>query len=206
MTLTWSQFVTEAKELESVLPDWHWRTFLFNEEDTLRPGFGFLCHRFSKHFNYIPLEPTAPEPHSELQMEESLVMDSCTVPFAPKNCTTTVECHVVFSTSYQVPVLYFNEYTETGSAISPHGTQFSNSTITQASHPVLDMPFYQVHPCKTAKLMAEILELQHKEVSLAHWGGRYLVTWLSWCGQTIGLKLDSTAIFLPSKQNPQLNP
>jgi flavin reductase (DIM6/NTAB) family NADH-FMN oxidoreductase RutF len=53
------------------------------------------------------------------------------------------------------------------------------ATLTVTDHPVLGRPFFQLHPCHTADLMAEVMG--------AGAGGNYVRTWLSLLGPVVGL-------------------
>ncbi|XP_065199383.1 ubiquitin-like-conjugating enzyme ATG10 [Sycon ciliatum] len=110
--------------------------------------------------------------------------------------------HVVYSTSYQVPVLYFNAYTLEGKLLSldeiwaavPDHFQARLKDerwtfLTQQEHPYLGRPFFQLHPCKTASLMQSL----QCEPSSEH----YVCSWLSAIGSVVGLSMGS-AYFLPS--------
>lgn len=117
------------------------------------------------------------------------------------------EYHVVYSPSYQVPVLYFNATFPSGKLIplqevwqllspahvrSGSGTEWG--TVTQQEHPLLCCPFYHLHPCHTADVMGTAvqngtlrLELQgHGNETDSH-VAQYLLSWLSMYGPTIGL-------------------
>ena len=116
------------------------------------------------------------------------------------------DCHVVHSTSYEVPVLYFNVYKLSGSLLSldeiwqlvPAEYKQRLLTerwtfVTQDQHPVLGCPFYQLHPCHTAKLMSKTFHHQtpstesSQNIKLA--ACRYIVSWLSAVGPVAFVKL-----------------
>ncbi|PFX32178.1 ubiquitin-like-conjugating enzyme ATG10 [Stylophora pistillata] len=111
------------------------------------------------------------------------------------------EYHVIYSTSYGVPVLYFTASRQDGKLVSLEEVwksvpdvyherlEFEKWTLlTQQEHPHLGVPFYQLHPCHTADMMkkiASVAEEQENHVSNAN----YLVTWLSTVGPIVGLKI-----------------
>ena len=80
-----------------------------------------------------------------------------------------LEYHVVYSTSYEVPVLYFTAAFQSGkqlplkdiwSLISDTYVSAESDRwglITQNEHPLLSRPFYHIHPCHTAQVMAAAL-------------------------------------------------
>ena len=78
-----------------------------------------------------------------------------------------VEYHIVHSFSYEVPVLYFTATYSNGRQLSLKDTwkllsdHFVSSDmdrwglVSQQEHPLLHCPFYHIHPCHTAKVMAQ---------------------------------------------------
>ena len=80
-----------------------------------------------------------------------------------------LEHHVVYSTSYEVPVLYFTATFQSGKQLPLKDTWSLISDtyvsaesdrwglITQHEHPLLSRPFYHIHPCHTAQVMAAVL-------------------------------------------------
>ncbi len=116
-------------------------------------------------------------------LEEDL--QECTQSVAEAEVLKTAckfEYHVVFSPSYQVPVLYFNVYKPCGSllgldelwsAIPKHYQERLQqerwSFCTQQEHPLLGRPFFQLHPCHTAALLGQVNPP----------ADRYLLTWLT---------------------------
>ena len=107
------------------------------------------------------------------------------------------EYHVVYSSSYQVPVLYFNVNRQNGTLL-PLDTIWQQvpryyqerlkherwTFITQQEHPVLARPFYQLHPCYTDKFMTSVKSMRtglgdKKMTSGAKESFKYLVVWLS---------------------------
>lgn len=114
------------------------------------------------------------------------------------------EFNIVYSTSYGVPVLYFNVYSPEGSLLLLHqviellsntNANFNCSQIdkwtfiTQGEHPFLGIPFFYLHPCKTGEFMAQVFEsTQGKgKTSEESLHDKYLVSWLSFFGPLVGL-------------------
>ncbi|XP_028413493.1 ubiquitin-like-conjugating enzyme ATG10 [Dendronephthya gigantea] len=111
----------------------------------------------------------------------------------------TFEYHVVYSSSYNVPVLYFNAWSQDGKLLSLSDIwqqvseihqDFLNhdkwSFITQQEHPLLHRPYFLIHPCHTAELMKQILmntSVHKRDATL------YLTTWLSAVGSAVGIRL-----------------
>lgn len=83
--------------------------------------------------------------------------------------TVHLEYHVCYSTSYEVPVLYFTAAFQNGKQlplkdvwslvldvyVSAESDRWG--LITQHEHPLLSRPFYHIHPCHTAQVMAAAL-------------------------------------------------
>jgi len=109
--------------------------------------------------------------------------------------------HIVYSPTYQVPVLYFNGYNLDGTPLKwseiwdDLPVQIKNeeirwTSITQKDHPLLFTPFYHVHPCNTAVLMTELFTKQLIESTKDIKKVNYLLAWLGIYGNLIGLSID----------------
>jgi ubiquitin-like-conjugating enzyme ATG10 len=108
--------------------------------------------------------------------------------------------HVVYSPSYNVPVLYLNSYTagmtSTLRLMSVDGELIEwlgePGVLSQQDHPIVGIPFYFIHPCRTQELLREISG-----------DCNYIAGWLSLVGPQVGLHLKA-AYGLPtkSKSNP----
>ncbi|XP_017061409.1 ubiquitin-like-conjugating enzyme ATG10 [Drosophila ficusphila] len=76
-----------------------------------------------------------------------------------------VEYHVVYSISYQVPMLFFQAHRSNGSLLDLEAiwNLFMAETnandlyqiLTQMEHPVLFRPFMALHPCRTAEVLRQ---------------------------------------------------
>lgn len=110
--------------------------------------------------------------------------------------TCQLEHHILYSHSYSVPILYFNAYTSGGqllslqelwSIVSDTLKLDAASTdlwkmITQQEHPLLRRPYFHLHPCHTAELMAQL--------QCSHWSPmNYLLSWLSTVAPAVLLDL-----------------
>ncbi|XP_055526378.1 ubiquitin-like-conjugating enzyme ATG10 [Wyeomyia smithii] len=101
------------------------------------------------------------------------------------------EYHVVYSISYQVPVLYFNIYKSDGSMLTleeawkgfqefcGESREQLRQTLTQMEHPVLFRPFLALHPCRTSKVLENVST-----------NGNVIVAFVSSYGPFINLNLD----------------
>lgn len=90
-----------------------------------------------------------------------------------------VEYHIVHSFSYEVPVLYFNATYSNGRQLSLEDTwrllsnQFVScdmdrwGLVSQQEHPLLHCPFYHIHPCHTAKVMAQAMKTEKRNQTIS---------------------------------------
>ncbi|KAK3831541.1 MAG: hypothetical protein J3R72DRAFT_454768 [Linnemannia gamsii] len=132
----------------------------------------------------------------------------------------SVNYHIVFSPSYQVPVLYFNAYRPDGATISLEDIYDSlvpeewrgairnaglNGGISQQDHPVLNTPYFYMHPCETVPLMETIIQNQSSSSNSIVTGAKgdgsstsvlenYIMTWLSFTGQAIGVSVPTDMV------------
>ncbi|KAL9951819.1 hypothetical protein ACROYT_G044554 [Oculina patagonica] len=110
------------------------------------------------------------------------------------------EYHVVYSISYNVPVLYFTASQQDGKLVSLEEVwenvpdvyrerlEYEKWTfLTQQEHPYLGVPFYQLHPCHTADMMKRVSSVT-EELETDR-SANYLVTWLSTVGPVVGLNI-----------------
>lgn len=92
-------------------------------------------------------------------------LDAAEAKLVVKNDTLSYEYHVVFSEAYQTPVLYFicrdlenhllsleEIYEELEISLDERSTLL----ISQQLHPLLDRPFFFLHPCHTADFMSKL--------------------------------------------------
>ncbi|NXL84379.1 ATG10 enzyme, partial [Alectura lathami] len=120
------------------------------------------------------------------------------------------EYHVLYSSSYQVPVLYFRACFLDGRLLtldeiwgSVHVCYQARlqegpwDTITQQEHPLLGQPFFVLHPCRTKEFMSSILARSWKENRHRN----YIILWLSTVGPVVGLNLPLSYAKLGSEQN-----
>ncbi|XP_078420692.1 ubiquitin-like-conjugating enzyme ATG10 [Cetorhinus maximus] len=106
------------------------------------------------------------------------------------------EYHVVYSSSYQAPVLYFRACYSDGKPLAlkeiwenAHDCykerllQGPWGTITQQEHHLLGQPFFVLHPCRTSELMTPIMDGATQEQRNVN----YITSWLSMMGPVVGL-------------------
>ncbi|KAK2895814.1 ubiquitin-like-conjugating enzyme ATG10 [Channa argus] len=150
-------------------------------------------------------------PDQQGQEKEQCVVDEddgvCVVPEGNSQ-VLQYEYHILYSSSYSTPVLYFRASTlegrslsleEVWSSVHPNfKTRLLNnplSTITQQEHPLLGQPFFMLHPCRTHEFMRPVLQSAQDQRGQVN----YMLTWLSVVGPLVGLEV-------PLKYSTQLPP
>nr|XP_048311842.1 ubiquitin-like-conjugating enzyme ATG10 [Myodes glareolus] len=129
----------------------------------------------------------------ELPVDGSEVAESTTASEVIK-----YEYHILYSCSYQVPVLYFRASFLDGRPLvlkdiwegvhdcyKTRLLQGPWDTITQQEHPILGQPFFVLHPCKTNEFMTAVLKNSQK----INRNVNYITSWLSIVGPVVGLNL-----------------
>lgn len=101
----------------------------------------------------------------------------------------TLDHHIVYNLSYGTPMLCFNVWKSTGALLSLeecwellniHQDENRLSILTQMDHPVLQRPFFGLHPCKTPEILSSTFDNSKNIV----------VSWLSTVGPNVKLELD----------------
>ncbi|XP_054842752.1 ubiquitin-like-conjugating enzyme ATG10 [Eublepharis macularius] len=123
--------------------------------------------------------------------------------------TIRYEYHVLYSCSYQAPVLYFRACFLDGRPLTldeiwngVHECYKERlwlgpwDTITQQEHPLLGQPFFVLHPCRTNEFMASILSSSQKGKRNTN----YIISWLSVVGPVVGLQLPLSYAKVNSEQ------
>ncbi|KAL9549032.1 hypothetical protein MBANPS3_005396 [Mucor bainieri] len=93
-----------------------------------------------------------------------------------------LEHHIVYSTSYQVPVIYFKATFSDGAPLSHNEIfryiipeAYQNAIVSQNDHPLLGTPCWFIHPCDTRSLMS----------TMAFDPLDYIMVWLSVYGPIV---------------------
>jgi len=220
MRVCWTEFRERALEVELISRNveddpndyWVWNSVVESNVIKERTGFGFLVKKNQLRKQRERITHQRLELVDNLDLVESQELDTEDDVSSLKNSNTVAhfyDYHIVYSTSYQVPVLYFNAYHQDGSLLDweeiwndlPENFQNEEkrwNLITQNDHPVLGIPFYFIHPCETAKLV-EVL--QSTETTNNR---NVLLSWLSVVAPVVGLPLSiSYHVYLHSNGNTQ---
>lgn len=104
-----------------------------------------------------------------------------------------LEHHIVYSASYQVPVIYFKAFYSDGTPLSQKEIfqyiipdSYQDAIISQNDHPILGIPCWYVHPCDTRSLMK----------TMTFDSSDYIKVWLSVYGPIVKCNI-SASMFLP---------
>ncbi|XP_031952286.1 ubiquitin-like-conjugating enzyme ATG10 isoform X1 [Corvus moneduloides] len=147
---------------------------------------------------------------SLFQPEEEPLDDSQATGVGSTEEVVRYEYHVLYSSSYQVPVLYFRACFLDGRPLtldemweSVHASYQARlqegpwDTITQQEHPILGQPFFVLHPCRTNEFISAVLGSSQKH----HRHTNYIILWLSTVGPVVGLNLPLSYAKLAPEQS-----
>ena len=110
---------------------------------------------------------------------------------------------IVYSESYQVPVIYFTASWQDGGQLQLEQVwdqvQLSSdvnklSTLTQTEHPLLGIPCYHIHPCNTATMMSSVLNDTAKNSDTLKWQTKYVIMWLSLVSPLVNLPFSTSLL------------
>lgn len=193
---------------EEVGDDWK-----INAVDESDPSTYYLCRtkyiKISKNLFYENMKdsPAIMEDGIDFVCAELEDDDNCALTMENANTLNVkFEHHILYSSSFCVPVLYFNCYRENGSSLSldelwktvpniqkPVLQETQWATLTQTQHPLLGFPFFHLHPCHTADLM---------KASKRPAGCSYIMSWLSSVGPMAHVDLPVNYLIASEKLFP----
>nr|XP_014095132.1 ubiquitin-like-conjugating enzyme ATG10 [Bactrocera oleae]XP_036213727.1 ubiquitin-like-conjugating enzyme ATG10 [Bactrocera oleae] len=172
VTLSWEEFLQEATEFQKISErlDDTWTLYKKDEQE----GNAYLIYE-QKTINTVDEKSGI-----DALKETTDCIENETAALPPSNDLLKIEYHIVYSISYQVPVLYFRIYRNDGSmlcveeawrifrdysddvsnassvdATAPRNAADMLSIMTQLDHPVIGKPYIAIHPCRTAELLAQ---------------------------------------------------
>jgi ubiquitin-like-conjugating enzyme ATG10 len=99
--------------------------------------------------------------------------DAEALPKLPRKRELELHYHIVYSVSYQVPVLYFTPATPLGveETVALVSEGYPHGAVTQQEHPLNGEIWWFVHPCHTAEFMREFQGRLGEGGYLAPWLG-----------------------------------
>jgi len=165
--LSWSEFLTESKAfLERAGGEWIWKDSPYTKYSKQEKASGYLSLREKI------IRNTSSISNKELEKKSlnfgnwiSIEEDEASLSLSTFQSGEfhVYDCHIVYSPTFNVPVLFFNGYHLDGRLLSleevlqdvpkQYRREESWSFLSQDDHPILGIPFYYIHPCGTQSLM-----------------------------------------------------
>ncbi|KAL9169380.1 hypothetical protein ABFS82_04G075900 [Erythranthe guttata] len=202
-----SAFAQQWRKFNSSLPHWSWLPspnrppWIFHDNQV-----GYLC------VERVILPRLSEE--SSNKDDDQIEKEDCNSEYEDEFVDTAVlvqrdgrgehryDFHVVYSASYRVPVLYFRAYCNDGQPLSLDDiekdipvnsaeliTRSKWTFMTQQEHPILDRPWYTLHPCGTSEWMKLLINSDASIAQNPVTVEKYMVSWFSVVGQVFGLKI-----------------
>lgn len=179
--ITREDFELAAKQFPSICDQWSIKTITLREDNKETFYLSQQVQRPSK---------LSHEKNATASIEGIHLEDDDTATLDVTNIQSICyHYNIVYSESYQVPVMYFTASHQDGrqlqleqiwdQMILSSNVVDKLSTLTQTEHPLLGIPCYHVHPCNTATMMSSVLDNKMEDSDIMKWQTRYLMMWLS---------------------------
>lgn len=183
--LLYSEFIEQAKEFIELSNKFGDSWKLESNSNNKECG-TYLLYNQKISTNFVSLtEETTSDKQNEIENQSNTEI-------------INIQYHIIYSLSYQVPILFFKAYFSNGSIISLEnawkifGNNFlsdnSNasksdlySILTQMDHPILFKPFLCLHPCRTNEILSNTPNSKN-----------LIVTFISLMGPYVGLNLNES--------------
>lgn len=119
--------------------------------------------------------------------------DPCCYEHEEESNKIELQLHIVWSTTYDCPTLYFNAYYQSAPIVNLDHLQslgiintldtMQTATsgllhVSQTDHPVLHVPFFHLHPCNTRHVLNELTE-EKESLGRDVFTDRQFVAWLT---------------------------
>lgn len=152
-----------------------------------------------------PSEDIFIDVNAELAFTADVEEDDSTLSAVDHPCASRIELHIVHSTTFGVPVLLLQGYSEHGNVWNSYdwqtylasrkfhvAQQIPTEAISQMEHPSLGVPFFCLHPCRTAEWMSHLLLLNVNQ-DIVRTDGQldYLSVWWSALAPVVGTSLSA---------------
>ena len=184
--ITREDFELAVKQLPSICDQWCVKT------TTLRGD-----NKETLYLSRLVQRPSKLSRETDKDSEEVYLDDSDTATLGVTNIQSVCYHYtIVYSESYQVPVVYFTASWQDGRQLQlqqvwdqillPSDVN-KLSTLTQTEHPLLGIPCYHLHPCNTATMMSSVLDNKTEGSDMLKWQTKYLVMWLSLVSPLVNL-------------------
>ncbi|XAR58795.1 hypothetical protein NMG60_11014340 [Bertholletia excelsa] len=199
-------FAEKWKRLNStILPQWSWVSSPKRPWIASHEGEGYLSlenvilHGLSQEGNG-KVSHTKEEESSCCGLDDAI--DHASLVQTDGREVICFDFHIVYSSSYRVPVLYFRACSSDGQPLVlddvikdlPANSvkvllESKWTFLTQEEHPYLNRPWYKLHPCGTCEWIKLLLLADASGIENGVAFERYIVSWLSVVGQVVGLRI-----------------
>lgn len=206
--LSYDEFAAQCCHLTGIFPDifvWHSSTSTTHQHSDT--GYLTTNKQYKKLINQSQQESQEESSIDEIVDHDSNSYVDDTVIGISYNHSCLMEYHLVYSSTYRVPLLLFQMTHLDGQAYDNQqqidmmiwnlpfnrdmGTSLSlesviSPALTQQYHPILNIPFCCIHPCQTSSFMAAIQSNTSSPNRLD------ILSWLTAIGPYLGLNLPFT--------------